>query len=138
VPPGARSCSVTVAGYLGGPHQRSSCRGSLQTCQTRPIGASKRAVMVMVLASASLTTLITVIAVLPLSDARGLARGGRCARARALQDRRAGDGRSAASRHRRARAAPGRGGVLWQAPRAATPPRACARAGRSSESGGAG
>ena len=64
VPPGARSCSSTSAGYAGGPHQRSSWRGSLQTCQTRAIGASKRAVMVRVLASASLTTLITVIAAL--------------------------------------------------------------------------
>ena len=57
MPPGARSCSVTVAGYIGGPHQRCSWRGSLQSSQTRSIGASKRAVMVRVLASASLTTL---------------------------------------------------------------------------------
>src|SRR4051794_7582278 len=69
VPPGARSCSVSVAGYIGGPHQRSSWRGSLQTCQTRAIGASKRAVMVRVLASASLITLITGIPVLFRSDA---------------------------------------------------------------------
>src|SRR3954452_6990400 len=105
VPPGARSCSVTVAGYMGGPHQRSSWRGSLQICQTRSIGASKRAVMVMVLASASLTTLITVIAARFLPDPPGPLRCDRCARARALRDRRAGDGRSAASRRRRARVA---------------------------------
>ena len=36
-PPGVRSWASTVAGWPGGPHQRSSWRGSDQSSQTRTV-----------------------------------------------------------------------------------------------------
>src|SRR5688572_18537412 len=54
-----RSCSAKVAGWLGGPHQRSSSRGSAQSCQTRSTGASNSAVSVIVKASKSFFTSVT-------------------------------------------------------------------------------
>src|SRR5690349_1861821 len=48
-----------VAGWLGGPHQRSSWRGSAQSCQTRSTGASSSAVSVIVKASKSFCTSVT-------------------------------------------------------------------------------
>src|SRR4051812_34205728 len=41
-PPDRKSCDVTVAAYVGGPHQRSSWRGSDHSCQT-PWGGSSNA-----------------------------------------------------------------------------------------------
>src|SRR5690242_9146752 len=72
-PPVRRSCEVTVAGYVGGPHQRSSWRGSAQSCHTRAGGTSNAASRVMVRCSGSLRTAVTVIGLFlrVLDDERG-------------------------------------------------------------------
>src|SRR2546428_11479064 len=64
--PGARSCLVKVAGYFGGPHQRSSWRGSAHSCQMRSTDASNSASIVRVSLLGSLRTAVTVIVCAPL------------------------------------------------------------------------
>ena len=53
------------SGGPGGPHQRSSCRGSLHSCQTRSGAASNSASIVIVSNLASLRTAVTVIGLSP-------------------------------------------------------------------------
>ena len=63
MPPGSSSWRSKVDGAIGGPHQRSSLRGSAHSSHTRSSGASNSAVMVRVQASRSLSTLVTVTGV---------------------------------------------------------------------------
>ncbi len=55
-PPATMSCRVNVAGYVGGPQNRSSWRGSAYASQSRCRGTSKSATTVMVSAVGSFVT----------------------------------------------------------------------------------
>lgn len=67
-PPGERSWSTIVAGYVGGPHHRSGRRGSPRNSHALAIGASNFAVTVIVSASRFFWTLVTVMSWLPVSN----------------------------------------------------------------------
>src|SRR4051794_31967673 len=128
-PPSRRSYEVTVAGYVGGPHQRSSWRGSDHSSQTRSAGASNSASSVMVRFCGSLRTSITVIGASPSCRRRRARPSGRGALATAPRTGRAGGGRPAAprgwsGRPSAARCAPSRRALPARgSPRASGPPR---------------
>jgi hypothetical protein len=60
--PGEKSWSTKVAGYIGGPHQRSSWRGWAHSRQVRSTVVSSSTIIVVVSPSASLCRLVTTIA----------------------------------------------------------------------------
>src|SRR6266545_771887 len=66
-PPTTKSCCSKVAGHVGGPHHRSSWRGSCHTCHTRSTLASNSATNVSVSAWSSLCELTTAMGLLPFS-----------------------------------------------------------------------
>src|SRR4051812_27809289 len=59
MPPGRRSYVSKVAGYPGGPQNRSSCRGSANADQRRSTGTGKSPTSVIVRASGSVVTDVT-------------------------------------------------------------------------------